>query len=391
MRRITVEERRTRLGRRHHLAPTAFASSAAEVAGRLVGLHGTDPASVFLAVFARLPAAETASIERELYDERTLLRMLGMRRTVFVVPTEVAPVINAACTRAIAVQERRRLVQVLEQAGIAPNVGAWLTEVEESTLRALARRGAATAVELAQDEPRLREQLLYAEGKNYEATQSVSTRILSVLAAEGRIVRARPRGTWISSQFRWSVIDAWLPDGLAAVPTETAQAELVRGWLHAFGPGTLADMRWWTGLTAGDIKRALAGVGAVEVELGEGTGYVLPDDVDPEPPVAPWVALLPALDPTVMGWSGRDWFLGDHAPALFDRSGNVGPTVWWNGHVVGGWAQRKTGEIAFELLEDVGAHGVAAVETAAERLGSWMGSIRVTPRFRTPLEKKLTT
>jgi len=90
-----------------------------------------------------------------------------------------------------------------------------------------------------------------------------------------------------------------------------------------------------------------------------------------------------------MGWTQREWFLGDHSSALFDRSGNAGPTVWWDGRIVGGWAQRKDGEIAFRLLEDVGADALRAVEAQAERLATWLGKVRVTPRFRTPLEREL--
>jgi hypothetical protein len=99
--------------------------------------------------------------------------------------------------------------------------------------------------------------------------------------------------------------------------------------------------------------------------------------------------LLPALDPTVMGWSERAWYLGDHRAALFDRSGNAGPTVWCDGRVVGGWAQRRDGEIVFRLLEDVGADAAESVENGAARLQVWLGSARFTPRFRTPLEREL--
>ena len=56
--------------------------------------------------------------------------------------------------------------------------------------------------------------------------------------------------------------------------------------------------------------------------------------------IAPWVALLPGLDSTVMGWKERAWFLGGHQHALFDVNGNAGPTVWCNGRIVGGWAHR---------------------------------------------------
>ena len=90
-----------------------------------------------------------------------------------------------------------------------------------------------------------------------------------------------------------------------------------------------------------------------------------------------------------MGWSERRWFLGDHAAMLIDRNGNAGPTVWWNERVVGGWAQRRDGEIVQRLLEDVGSEAAAAVEREAKRLGRWLGTVRVTPRFGAPLEREL--
>ena len=101
------------------------------------------------------------------------------------------------------------------------------------------------------------------------------------------------------------------------------------------------------------------------------------------------MALLPALDPTVMGWVEREWFLDGHGKALFDRSGNAGPTVWAGGRVVGGWAQRASGEVVFRLLTDVGAESEAMIAAQAARLEAWIGSVRVTPRFRTPLEREL--
>jgi hypothetical protein len=190
-------------------------------------------------------------------------------------------------------------------------------------------------------------------------------------------------------------MESWLQGagGIAEWTTDVARAELVRRWLRAFGPATVADLKWWTGWTVGEVKRALAEVGPVEVELegAKGNGLVLADDVTPVATPEPWAALLPALDPTVMGWAGRGWFLGGHGPALFDRSGNAGPTVWWEGRIVGGWAERPDGEIAFRLLEDVGADAVSAVQAAAVRLGRWLGGVRVTPRFRTPLERELTS
>jgi hypothetical protein len=388
MRRIGVPERRARLGLRHHLAAVTR-TDVVEAARDLVGLHGSDPATVHLAARARMRDPRVAAVEQALYEDRTLVRILGMRRTMFVEPVELMPVVQAACTDAIAVQQRRLLLTMLDQAGLADDPAGWVEEVEKVAVRALEARGEATAAELASDDPRLAQQIVLARGKEYEGRQSVVSRVLLLLAAEGRIVRGRPRGSWVSGQYRWSVVDAWLPGGVAAWSLQDAQTELVRRWLAGFGPATVADVKWWTGLPMGQVRKAVAATGAVEVDLDGVPGLVLPDDLDPVPAPEPWAALLPALDPTTMGWAGRDFYLGPHRPVLFDRNGNAGPAIWWAGRIVGGWAQRKTGEVVLRLLEDVGADARAAIEAEAARLTSWLGPVRVTPRFRTPLEREL--
>jgi hypothetical protein len=390
--RIDVAQRRARLMRRHRLLPAARAQDPVEVAEDLVALHGTDPATVYLSLWARLREADRAAIDRALYDQRCLVRMLGMRRTMFVVPTDFAPVLQASCTRAIAAQQRKLLLGYLAQAGVDGDVAAWLRDVEAGAARGLAGRGSAYGAELVKDEPRLGLKLRLAAGKSYEATVNLTTRVLLLMGAEGRIVRGRPRGSWTSGQFLWHPVEEWFPGGLEELPAEAAQADLVRRWLRGFGPGTAADLRWWTGWTASDVSRALAAVGAVAVELESGAGFVLPDDLEPEGESEPAVALLPALDPTTMGWIGRDWYLGAHAPALFDRTGNAGPTLWWEGRVVGGWAQREDGEVVTRFLEDVGREAERQAAAEAERLGSWIGEVRIAPRARArpPLEAELT-
>lgn len=385
---IGAAERRARLALRQRLTRQAWARTPEEVAGALVALHGTDPATVYLAVGARLadPAGTVEETGRALYADRSLVRMHGMRHTVFVFPTGLTAVVHASTGLAVAARERSSLLKHMASAG-APDA-AWLKEVEESTLAALARRGQATASELAQDEPRLRERFVYAPGKSYEGEHTVSTRLLRVLGVEGKVVRGRPLGSWTSSQFRWAVAPEH-PE----LDVAQAQAELLRRWLAACGPATEADLKWWTGWRVTEVRRALAAIGAEPVSLDEGTGYVAEGDAGPVPsPDEPWAALLPGLDPTAMGWQQRDWYLAPGLrPRLFDGSGNVGPTVWWNGRVIGGWAQRPDGEISWRILDEegIGREARAAIDSEAERLAGWLGTTKITPRFRTPLEKEL--
>jgi hypothetical protein len=388
MHRIEIAERRARLVRRHRLAPADRATDPLTVARSLVCLHATDAVSVFLSIHARSDGLAPADVERALYDERSLVRMLAMRRTLWAVPRELVPVVFAAATKAVAATQRKRLEGFIRDSGVSTRPNAWLTRASNAAFAAVAARGEAMTREVVADVPLLATKLRFGAGR-WVTEQSAGARVLPQLAMEGRLVRGRPRGSWISPQFRWVTTEDWLGGPIEELDVAAAQAELLRRWLAAFAPATDTDIRWWTGWTARETRAALAAVPHVEVDLDGATGYVLADDLEPTPPAEPTAALLPTLDPTTMGWKERDWYLGEHAGILFDTNGNAGPTVWWDGRVVGGWSQRRSGEIVYRLLEDVGAAAVAAVETEAARIDAWLGDVRFSPGFLPPFQRAL--
>jgi hypothetical protein len=387
---MSVDERRARLVRRHHLGQQQHAGDALDVTRSLVVLHSTDAATVFLSVAARTRGVDQADIEHALYVERTLVRMLGMRRTLFVVPREVVAVVDAACTRTIAKRERRRVEQMVEVSGISSQPAVWVRRALATALRAIEERGEAFTSDLTKTIPMLAKRLRMGAGR-WEITQSAASRIVPQLAMEGKVVRGRPRTTWVNGQYRWVPTGSWLGDVPERQATPAAQAELLERWLAAFGPATETDIRWWTGWTAREARAALAAVAHAEVGLEGAVGYVLADDLEPTATPEPSTALLPTLDATTMGWKERDWYLGPHERVLFDANGNAGPTVWWDGRVVGGWTQRPDGEIAFQLLEDVGADAVRAIAAEAEHIADWIGEARLAPGFLPPFQRGLAT
>ena len=386
---VSAAQRRARLMVRHCLsAPAASIGDAIEA---VVALHATDPVTVYLSAWARTASATTEAVDMALYEERLSVRMLGMRRTMFVVPVPLLPVVQRACTDDVAQRLRRQLVRDLEKSGaVGTDAAAWLRDTEAGVLRALAERGSATGAQLSADEPRLRTQLVYVPDKSYGGPANITSRVLGLIAAEGHMVRGHRRGGWSSGQFEWFPAKAWLGnDGAGAMDAAAARAELARRWLLAFGPAPVADLQWWAGWTSGQTKAALGMLDVREVDLDGQPGVLLAGDENMAGSPSPTAALLPALDPTPMGWQARGWYLGPHGPVLFDRTGNIGPTVWWEGRIVGGWAQRASGEVVYRLLEDIGSDAAAAVAAEAGRLESRLGPARVTPRFRTPLEREL--
>ena len=240
--------------------------------------------------------------------------------------------------------------------------------------------------------PELGAKLTFGEGKTWAGTMGVSTRVLFLLATEGSIVRTRPLGTWTSGQYRWATVEHWLGAparrdrpraGVLRAPR--ALAAFVRTG-HDDGHPVVDGLD--RGAGEGDPRPPST---PRQVRLGDDAGYVLPDDLDPVGDADPWVALLPGLDPTTMGWKDRGWYLGDHAAELFDRNGNAGPTVWANGRAVGAWGQTEEGDVAVELFARLDAASRRRLDAERERLAAWLGDVRIRPRFATPLGKELAT
>jgi Winged helix DNA-binding domain len=386
--RISDDQRRARLAIRHALAPAHRVDAIEVAAERVVALHATDPATIALSAWARTDGLHEDDLHRALYDDRTLVKHMAMRRTLFVFPRAILPAAQAGASERVATQERGRLSRDVERQGLHADGAAWLAEAEQAVVEALASGRLATAAELRAELPILSGHTIVSPGKSYGGENPVGPRVLTAASAAGKIVRAGNEGGWHVSRPRWAAMDDWLGEPLDAPSVDAGTAELVSAWLRAFGPGTANDLKWWLGSTVAAVKRALVDVSAVEVQLDHGEiGWVLPGDTGEIDDPGPWVALLPGLDPTIMGWQERAFYLGPHKEALFDRNGNAGPSIWADGRVIGGWRQDAEGRVELQLLDDPGRAARRALEAEAERLTDWLGGRRVQARFPSPLSK----
>ncbi len=350
VRSISDLERRARLARRHALTPSFRADSPEAATRAMTVLHSTEPATVYLSCWARTTDLTVDDVDRALYRDRSLVKQLAMRRTLFVFPRDLLPATWGSASARVAAAEGARMAKDAVAAGLSDDGAAWLD------------RARALVLDLLDDQPdglgavQIREQIPDIAVKVAVSAGSVwgASRVLTHLGATADVVRAVNTGHWRTSRPRWTLMRHWIDDVPAPWAAAEGYRELVRRWLQTFGPGTETDLVWWFGSTKTMVRTALAELSAVAVELkGGSTGWVLPEDVEEDPPAEPWVALLPVLDPTVMGWKERSFYLGDHAPQLFDGNGNAGTTVWVDGRVVGCWVQDDAGSVQVRLLEPV--------------------------------------
>lgn len=400
VRHVDDRERRARLAVRHAVHPGHRVADTLEATRAMTVLHATEAATVHLAVAARTEGVSPADVDRALYEERSVVKQLGMRRTLFVLPLDLLPVVLGSASARVAAEQRRVIARDVQAHGVAEDGEAWLETARAAVLRRLAEAGARAGAPVALPARQLREELPELTGsitanlgKKYGGTTQIAPRVLTLLGAEGLVTRGPNAGHWRLSKPAWTLMADWLGATVGPTSPEEGYAELVRRWLRTFGPGTVEDVQWWLGSTKTAARAALGTVGAVPVSLdGGSTGWLLPDDVDPVDPdaVEPWAALLPTLDPTTMGWRQRHFYLDPaHTPYLFDTNGNGGTTAWWQGRVVGAWVQDDEGVVSVVPApgDPLPREARAALDVEAARLTAWLDGVRITNVYKSALMK----
>ncbi len=374
---MTDGERRARLGRRHGLA-ARYPDIISATRG-MTALHATEPASIHLALRARVKGVTVDLVEKALYEERSIIKQGAMRSTLFAFPRDLLPAAWGSASRRYARAFRTRLQKDLVASGITDDGEVWLAEAGEAVVAALRSSGAEVDVrQLRALVPMIDVNVERSARTKWGGSFAVAPQLLAVLNGEARITRGHNGGHWRLSKPRWTTTEAWLGEMAEPWGEREGWTELVRRWLQTFGPGTEADLRWWLGGTFGAVRTALADLEAVPVSLdGGGLGWLLHDDLDEVSLPEPWVALLPTLDPTTMGWTERGFYFGPYAADLIDSVGNAGTTAWADGRIVGCWIQDDAGRAHVHLLEPVDEATRRAFDREAKVLSAWLDGVKV--------------
>jgi hypothetical protein len=386
---------------RQHLISSLPPAEVLQVTRDIVALHATVPTGPYLSLWARVPGFRREMLDGVLHEQRTLARLLCMRDTLHVVPSDEIPLFLEAYRERAGRASRSDEQRLLVLAGLCQvdKAGALLDALRDRILSAMRERGPQTVRQIGQAVPELKAKVQHSAGKSYAGEFSVGSRLVPSLCAQGLLIRARPRGTWRSNQYEYASLSEWLP-GVAkeTVSPREARTWLVRHYLSAFGPVTFDDVQWWTGFSKSKVQEALRALEAELETVGvEGFGdqhLMLGDDVHALAsdglPKDHYVFLLPSLDPYIMGYRDRCRFLAEeHRAKVFDRAGNAVPTVWVNGRLVGVWGQQRDGEVVLGFFEQVGAQAQALLREEARRLEVFLAGEFLPQRFWTTFTRRL--
>ncbi|MEA5153271.1 winged helix DNA-binding domain-containing protein [Raineyella sp.] len=349
--------------RAHHLLERSDADGLLDVTGRC-GIQNSPPGSALLALHARVRDITRQRVDEAVADDRSLVQTWCMRGAPFYVPTADAPVFTTGVLPPTEATMRHFLLgagPAVDRLGMSLTEAVALTEAEIGDV--LSGRGLAIdelGTELAgriarrlplEQRDIWEEEGPYAPGQPLgEAVVHFCVRILTLRRVVCFAPRTRNRAPFV-------LATEWLGQPIPDTDPETARTELLRRYLHCYGPSTRADFAAWLGIRAGDTDpwwRLLAD-GLTQVEFG-GTAWILTEDLDAlrSGATPQGVRLLPPHDPYVQARDREMIVEKKHHRDVWRTIGDPG-TILADGAIIGTWRPRRTGRTLTITVRTFGA------------------------------------
>ena len=186
-------------------------------------------------------------------------------------------------------------------------------------------------------------------------------------------------GRLAGKQQTFALLDDRAPAGVT-LDRDEAISELIRRYLQSHGPATIADFRWWSGLTVADIRRTLHLLGSdvTAEEVGGMTFWSLAGDRE-SPPAMRAAHLLQMLDEAFVAYTESRHFgdpRADEARGAWGERGMPAAHVLLRGRVAGHWKRtlgRQAMKVELMLYDDPKPRDLRTIEAAAKRMGSFVG------------------
>jgi hypothetical protein len=331
--------------------------SAAAVAARINGVHAQVMSAAELSISTRSASARPASIRRELWTERRLVKTWAMRTTLHLVAAAELPLMMAALRgRSPARQATWDRYFGVPPGGREELVAAVAAELDG---RILTRRELAEGVVRRLSWMPL-EKMLSGWGT-----------FLGVPARAGVLCFGPSQGTNV----RFVRPDQWL-GSYDPVEPEVADVELLRRYLRLNGPAARRDYQLWIGLSqvSSGWKALLPSM--VEVSVEGTRGWVLAEDLDAlrRARFEDEVRMLPHFDHYLLTHRERNHLVGpEHRSKIYRVAGWVTPSVLVRGRVAGTW-EAKGERVTVAPLRPFTTSERAGVSREVERLSQFLSA-----------------
>jgi Winged helix DNA-binding domain len=354
---------------RHFL--TEPATSAADVAAALCGVHAQIITAAELSIGQRLAGARRDDVRAALWETRELVKTFGPRGTVHLLPTRDLPRWTgalAAVPRPLPSFDASVRLSPAQLDEVVDGIGALLADAEltiDELDAALAEKVGPWAVERCM--PAFQE--LWPRWR-----QAVDTAASRGVLCHGPV---RQRKVTYTSPQRWS-------PGFVPAPGPAAVTWLARSYLASYGPARPEHFAQWLAVArpwAVTLFETLAAAGEIE-PVGEAGWVVAGDTAFPSTPPR-GLRLLPYFDAYVVGSHPRDKVFPGPAGIRAQAGSQAGnyPVLLLDGVVAGVWHQKRAGrhlDVTVEPVTDPSAASRRALDEEVERVAAFQ---ELTPRL----------
>ncbi|MFX0043037.1 MAG: winged helix DNA-binding domain-containing protein [Candidatus Hodarchaeota archaeon] len=344
---------------KHHLTEDDKIDDIIQITEDLCGLHSTDLKTSHLSLFVRTRNFKKVDLEKELYINKTMGRIRGMRRTLFIQTKNMIPIVHAATFEL----SEKTFQKYMEYHGIFIKD---YHEISKFIIEKLKGR------ELSASEIR----------KELNSKLNIPA-IIQLMCNYGLLIRGRPIKDWKDRRNKYVLFKEQFPNiDLAEMDEENAIKQLVKRYIITYGPVTENDISWWTGLTKTKIRGAFNNfekqLERVRISNVKGNFIISKSDInhlkDINNPEEKFLNFLPELDPYLMGYKDRQRYIdSSNKNKVFDRSGNATATILINGKIIGVWDIEEKPEplLKFYLFTSIEDNLKNELHDKAQRIGKF--------------------
>lgn len=308
---------------KQHLTNNSKIDNLIRVTENLCGLHATGTMEPYLALFARMPRFHKKDLEKELYVNKTLGRIRGIRKTLFIHTKKMIPIINSSTKHLIIKLFEKYLnyrdISLKDYKNLSTDILNLINKREMST----------------------------SEIKKVLNSQKDIGAIISVMCDEMVLIRTKPIKSWKDRRIRYAPFKDYFPEiNINRYNEEEALKILVKNYLKSYGPSTETDIVWWTGINKSKIRRALDQfrdeIVTIKISPLSHDFLILQTDIEKLNDLTltreNTINFLPQLDPYLMGYKDRERYIEiNNYEYVFDRSGNVTSAILLDGRIIGVW------------------------------------------------------
>jgi hypothetical protein len=376
----------------HHLTERLSEDGLLVAAGRC-GIQNSPPGSALLALHARVRDMRQERMDHVVAEEKSLLQTWSMRGAPFFCPTADAPVFTTGVLPPTEEAMRHFILgveQSVDRLGMSLAEAVELTghnmgEVLAGRRLAIDELGGELAARIARDLPKGQRDVWEEEGP-YAAGQPIGEAVvhfcIRILTLQ-QVVCFAPR---VGNKAPFVLVDEWLGHSIPRVDPDVARGELLRRYLHCYGPSTRADFAAWVGVRVGDtgpwwspIRDELR-----QVEFG-GTSWILTGDLDAlqSAPIPNGVRLLPPSDPYTQ-LRDRDTIVDKKYHREVWKTVGAPGTILTDGKIAGIWRSRKSGRKLALTIKPFGSmpqRDRKALNDEAEQIAALRGASSVDIEF----------